>query len=435
MEIPTHSHGSIHPDLGHRFGRSRRLFPGASRNMFLWGPCIHRLCAASEHCSRNVRPDRVALPPVPSEPVFAPLFRLIIDALPERPVFMPLPNVPSRSLFLLALPLLTLGLLAGCGSGNGSNSASTDDADIPYQIGETVSDSTVALVVSSEYGTDTLTASNYRRQIQMGLRRQRPSQRSEEKMQEMHRQIIRGFARQHALRGEAKAQGLEADTAQVSARLNKLKQRYKSEEQFRSQLAKNNLTVDSVRSMLADRLRQQSLQQQMAENFEQPTADEVEAYSKENRRIRAQHILLKVGQNAPESRVDSVRTAAAALVDSAQMEDVNFDELARRHSQGPSAKKGGDLGFFTRNQMVDEFAEAAYALSDSGDVAPEPVRTQYGFHVIRLTNPGEPLDTTRARKQMTSERRKQAVEDQVNELLSKVTVRGNPDLVSAGLFE
>jgi len=355
---------------------------------------------------------------------------------PERFVSMPLSNSLTRALSLLALPLLALGLLAGCGSGNGngSNSASADD-DISYQVGGTISDSTVALVVSSEYGTDTLTAANYRRQIKMGLGRQRPSQRSEEKMQEMHRQIIRGFARQHALRGEAKAQGLESDTAQVSARLNKLKQRYKSEEQFRKQLAQNNLTVDSVRSMLADRLRQQTLQQQMAENYEQPTAEEIESYSKENRRISAQHILLKVGQNAPQSRVDSVRNAAAALVDSAQMENVNFSELARRHSQGPSAQKGGDLGFFTRNQMVDEFAEAAYALSDSGDVAPEPVRTQYGFHVIRLTNPGEPLDTTRARKQMTSERRKQAVEDQVNELLSKVTVRGNPDLVSAGLFE
>lgn len=352
---------------------------------------------------------------------------------PERFVSMPLSNSLTRALFLLALPLLSLGFLAGCGSGNGSNSTSTDN-DIPYQVGGTISDSTVALVASSEYGTDTLTAENYRRQLKMSLRRTSPSQRSEEQMKETHRQLIRGFARQHALRGEAKAQNLEADTAQVSARLNKLKQRYKSEKQFRQQLARNNLTVDSVRSMLADRLRQQTLQQQMAENYEEPTTEEVESYSKENRRIRAQHILLKVGESAPQSQVDSVRQVAATLVDSAKMEDVNFAELARRHSQGPSAQKGGDLGFFTRNRMVDEFAEAAYALSDSGDVAPEPVRTQYGFHVIRLTNPGEPMDTTRARKQMTSERRKQAVEDQVNELLKTVTVRGNPDLLSAGLF-
>lgn len=345
---------------------------------------------------------------------------------------MPFSTSLTRSLFMLALPVLTLGLLAGCESGNSSTSE-TDG--VPYQVGDPLTDSTVALVVSSEYGSDTLSAGNFRRQIKMAMRRRSPSQRTSEKMQETHRQIIRGFARQHALQGEANAQNIETDTARVSARLNKLKQRYKSEEQFRKQLAQNNLTVDSVRSMLADRLRQQALQQQMAENFEKPSTEEVSTYSKENRRIRAQHILLKVSQNAPESKVDSMQKVAKALVDSAQMENVNFAELARRHSQGPSAKKGGDLGFFTRNRMVDKFAEAAYALSDSGDVAPEPVRTRFGFHVIRLTNPGEPMDTTRARKQMTQERRKQAVEEQVNELLSKVTVRANPNLVSAGLLD
>ncbi|MFB6097621.1 MAG: peptidylprolyl isomerase [Salinibacter sp.] len=343
---------------------------------------------------------------------------------------MLLSNSLSRSLFLLALPILTLGLLAGCGSGNSSGSGSSG---VPYQVGEPISDSTVALIVSSEYGTDTLSARNYRRQMKMAMRRRRPSQDSQ--VQKIHRQIVRGFARQHALRGEAKAQNIEVDSARVSARLNRLKQRYKSEAQFRKQLARNNLTIDSVRSILANRLRRQALQQQMAENYEKPTAKEVKAYSKKNRRIRAQHILLKVSQNAPQSTVDSVRKVAKALIDSAKMESVNFSDLARRHSEGPSARKGGDLGFFSRDQMVDKFAKAAFALSDSGDVAPKPVRTRFGFHVIRLTNPGRPMDTTKARKQMTQERRKQAVKNQINALLAKVTVRANPDIAKAGFYE
>jgi peptidyl-prolyl cis-trans isomerase C len=343
---------------------------------------------------------------------------------------MSVSNILRRSLYVLALPLLTLGLLAGCGNGNSSSSTT---ADVPYQVGDALSDSTVAVVVSSDYGTDSLLARNYRAQMKRVMRRS-PSQQPGQ-MQETHRQLIRGFARQHALRGEAKARDISADTAQVSARLDKLKQRYKSEKQFRQQLAQSNMTVDSVRSLLADRLRQQALQQRMAENFEEPSADEVQAYSEKNRRIRAQHILLKVGENAPQTKVDSVRGAAAALVDSAQMDDVDFAELARRHSQGPTAQKGGDLGFFTRDQMVEEFADAAYALSDSGDVAPEPVRTQFGFHVIRLTNAGKPMDTTKARRQMSQERRKQTVEDQINALLEDVTVQVNPEIASAGFYE
>lgn len=336
----------------------------------------------------------------------------------------------SRLLPVVALPALLL--LVGCG---GESGTSSETADVPYQVGSPVSDSTVALVVSSEYGADTLSAQRYQQQVRMSMKRQAPSQQSEDQMQETHRQLIRGFARQHALRGEAKAQNLEVDPTQVNARLQKLKQRYESEEQFQKQLARNNMTVDSVRSLLADQFRQQQLQRQMAENYEEPSSDDVTAYSEKNRRIRAQHILIKAGENAPESEVDSARKAAAALVDSAKMEDVDFAELARRHSQGPSAQKGGDLGFFTRDRMVDKFAEAAYALSDSGDVAPEPVRTRFGFHVIRLTNAGEPMDTTKARKQMTKERRQQAVEDQINALLEDATVRTNPDIVSAGLRE
>jgi peptidyl-prolyl cis-trans isomerase C len=343
---------------------------------------------------------------------------------------MPVSNSFNRLFLALALPILTLGLLTGCGGGNGSETTE----DVPYQVGEPLTDSTLALVASSEFGTDTLSTRNYRRQLKMAMRRS-SSQRSEKQMQETQRQLVRGFARQHVLRGESKSQNIEVEPSRVSARLNKLKQRYKSEQQFRKQLARNNMTVDSVRSMLADRLRQRALQQQMAENYEKPTAEEVKSYGKKNRRIRAQHILLAVDQNAPQSKVDSVRKVAATLVDSAQMENVDFAELARRRSQGPSAKKGGDLGFFTRDRMVDEFAKAAYALSDSGDVAPEPVRTRFGFHVIRLTNAGEPMDTTKARKQMRQKRQKQAVEDQVNELLKNVTVRAHPDITSAGLYE
>lgn len=379
------------------------------------GTCIHRLSVAPGASARR------------APALFCPILS------PDRLRSMS-PSTIRRSLLTLVLPVLAAGLLAGCGSGS-SNASSSDADDVPYQTGEALADSTVALIVSSEYGTDTLSAQNYRRQLKMAMRRSSPSQRSEEQMRETHRQLMRGFARQHALRGEAKAQDIQADTARVSARLSKLKQRYKSEEQFRKQLAQNNLTVDSVRSMLADRFRQRALQQQMAENFEQPSTEEVEAYSKENRRIRAQHILLKVGENAPQSTVDSVRQVATTLVDSAQMDNVNFADLARRNSQGPSASDGGDLGFFSRSQMVDEFAEAAYALSDSGDVAQEPVRTRFGFHVIRLTDPGQPMDTARARKQMTTERQKQAVEDQINDLLGKVTIRANPDLVSAGLYD
>jgi len=305
---------------------------------------------------------------------------------------------------------------------------------VSFQVGDPLADSTLAAVISSEYGSDTLTAQQYRRQLKMRTQRLSPDQRSADTMQSIHRNLVSRFAEGHVMRGRAQAEDLPVDTAQVEQRIQKIRSQYQSEAQLRKQLAQNNMTMDSLRTLIAERLQTQQLQQQMADNAESPTDAEVQKYSTENRRIRAQHILLRAGQNAPETTVDSARQAAEALVDSAEA-GTDFAALARRHSDGPSANQGGDLGFFTRDQMVDPFAEAAFALADSGDIAPEPVRTRFGFHVIRLTNAGEPMDTSKARKQMMQERRKQAFDDQLATLVEKATVRVHPDVVQAGLNE
>jgi len=330
--------------------------------------------------------------------------------------------------WLLAASIFGVAVfLTGCGG-----SGSSGGGGVPYQVGESLSDTTLAVVVSSEYGTDTIQTRQYRRQSQMRIQKLSPDQRTPDTLQAIHRDLVRRIVGGHMMRGKAQTEDLPVDSAQVESRLQRIKQRYQSEAQLQKQLARNNMTMDSLRSYLANQMKTQALQQQMAERAEAPTASEVEAYSKKNRRIRAQHILLRAGQNASQTKVDSARQAATALIDSAKA-GADFGGLARRHSEGPSASQGGDLGFFTKGQMVEPFSEAAFALADSGDIAPEPVRTRFGFHVIRLTNAGEPMDTTKARQQMMQERRKQTFDQELEKLMADATVRVNPDVVEAGL--
>ncbi len=96
----------------------------------------------------------------------------------------------------------------------------------------------------------------------------------------------------------------------------------------------------------------------------------------EKESVHARHILLKTEEDAKAVIVDMKDLKGDALKD-------KFIELAKSKSTGPTGPKGGDLGFFTKGQMVPEFNEKVFSMN-IGTITTEPVKTQFGFHVIYL---------------------------------------------------
>lgn len=108
----------------------------------------------------------------------------------------------------------------------------------------------------------------------------------------------------------------------------------------------------------------------------------------------------------------------------------NFEELAKEHSLGPTKEKGGDLGWFDPRQMVPAFAEAVAALQP-GNYTKEPVRTQFGWHVILLeeTRKAQPPSFEDVKPQLDISLRRQKVFEQLAELRKAAKIDLNEEVV------
>jgi peptidyl-prolyl cis-trans isomerase C len=99
--------------------------------------------------------------------------------------------------------------------------------------------------------------------------------------------------------------------------------------------------------------------------------DELSGGYKPHEEIHAHHVLLETEDQA-KAVIADLRAGGV------------FEDVAKAKSKDPSAaQNGGDLGFFAKEQMVPEFSDAATALK-VGEVTAQPVKTQFGWHVIRL---------------------------------------------------
>jgi peptidyl-prolyl cis-trans isomerase C len=97
--------------------------------------------------------------------------------------------------------------------------------------------------------------------------------------------------------------------------------------------------------------------------------------------VRARHIIILTSPDDP----DSVRAAKRKQIEGVlalARKGGDFSRLARKYSEGPSARNGGDLGYFARDGMVKPFSDAAFALQP-GQIS-DVVETQFGFHIIKV---------------------------------------------------
>jgi parvulin-like peptidyl-prolyl isomerase len=179
---------------------------------------------------------------------------------------------------------------------------------------------------------------------------------------------------------------IAVSAADIDAEVAKVVEQVGGEENFRKALAAQNITDEAFRNELEKGARVNKLVEQACTGVEEPTEQEVtdfyEAHKSEyvsEPKVLCQHILVKVEDNSTSDEKSAAFEKILAIKDRIAAGG-NFAEEAQRHSDCPSGREGGSLGWFGPGMMVPEFDKVAFEMK-KGEVS-GVVTTQFGYHII-----------------------------------------------------
>jgi foldase protein PrsA len=177
---------------------------------------------------------------------------------------------------------------------------------------------------------------------------------------------------------ESEKKDLTVKDSEIKKELENIKGQYDSEEAFNEALASSGSDLDSVKENIKTYL----LTEKLLKDRIKITDDQIKEYFEANKdtfaqseQVEASHIL-----------VDDEKTAQEVKK---KLDDGgDFAELAKEYSTDTSnADSGGELGYFGKGEMVTEFDDKAFSMK-KGEIS-EPVKTEFGYHIIKVTGKKE----------------------------------------------
>lgn len=223
----------------------------------------------------------------------------------------------------------------------------------------------------------------------------------------MEQRIINQLIIQELLDQEADARGIKVTNKDVDEALKETMDQMGGRDQLMEVLKANGISVNDFKNDLRTQVKMRKLADSAGDS--KVTEKEISDFYKKNpdkfknpEKVRASHILIaanpyeigedikskskkEISEDELKAKVDAVMAEKLAKAEKvakeAQADKTKFAQLAKKYSEDPgSAKQGGDLGFFAKDQMVPEFAETAF--SAKPDTISNVVKSQFGYHII-----------------------------------------------------
>ncbi|HVL98326.1 MAG TPA: peptidylprolyl isomerase [Egibacteraceae bacterium] len=234
--------------------------------------------------------------------------------------------------------------------------------------------------------------------------------------QQVQAEILTGLIRSRLLHQGAADLGVELTDEDVEAKREGIIEEVGGEDAFAEIIETNNLTEETVDSQLRDLAMQDLVAEALTADVDVDDEQVAEEYERSYGTASARHILVETEEQAQQ---------VLARLEAGE----DFGALAQELSTDPSAaQNAGDLGQFGRGDMVPEFADAVFSAEEGQIVG--PVQTQFGFHVIEVTeiDPGPPLEDVEEEivAQLLEGERGQLLQEWLDERSAQAEVTVNP---------
>ena len=219
---------------------------------------------------------------------------------------------------------------------------------------------------------------------------------------------------------ESLKKGIKVGAEEIEKIFEETKEEYQDKTEWDNLLKEMNISESGVRTQIERGL---AVQQFINRDFVQKVSipdEEAKAYYdsyperfSQQAQVRASHILISVSADDDESKKKEAWDKIQNIKERLNSGE-DFEALAKEFSQCPSSENGGDLGYFSKSQMVEPFSNAAFAM-EIGEVS-DVVKTQFGYHIIKLT---DKMAETRYDFESVKENLKQLLmQYEVNEMLN-----------------
>lgn len=220
------------------------------------------------------------------------------------------------------------------------------------------------------------------------------SKENESMLKYLESQVLDGLIEEELIYQQAEKEKLVPSDKDVEAEIKSYKSKFGSKEEFDKTLKNFNWTEEFFKEKVKFTKTNEKLRSKVTKDIKVTDEDVRKFYEsnkalyKEPEQVRARHILTKfdTATTKAEDKVNRTEAEAKKIAEGILKQlkgGADFAKLAAEKSEDPGSKSNGGEYTFKRGQMVKEFEDAAFALKP-GEMTKDLVKTEYGFHIIKL---------------------------------------------------